>query len=201
MTDVLPKQRRISTDVGLKPDLPMVDRAGRASARYALCMAILAMLLAAPARAHEGHDDHAPAAAITPQTPRLSYQSERIESVALIDAQGLVVWVDDFASNRPLSGLAVSARIGSGAVQAQEAEAGTYRVPLDLLGEPNQPDISLSLRGKDWEEHYDGHLSRPHDGSARTIEPYSKLTLAIAVLLAIVLAVITFLAWRRRPRA
>ncbi|WP_428312479.1 hypothetical protein [Hydrocarboniphaga sp.] len=158
------------------------------------------------ASAHEGHDEDHEAAAVvdaTAQTPRLSYQSPRLESVALIDTQGLIVWVDDFASNQPLSDITVSVRVGSSSVQAQPIEAGTYRVPLDLLGSADQREfeLSLSLRGREWEEQYAGHLPRARTVDAAAPPAYSVVTLALAILIFVALLVLAFVAWRRRPRA
>lgn len=179
----------------------------RADAARGVLLA-LALLACAPAAvAHEGHDEHEHAAetaaqtTAAPQTPRLSYQSERVESVALIDARGLVVWVDDFAGNRPLAGLAVSARVAGGVLQAQEIEPGTYRVPLDLLLSAAQPEVelSLSLRGADWEEHYQGRLPRPPAAAAQQPQRVAigRIAAAIAVLAALAL---TLAFYRRRRR-
>jgi len=127
--------------------------------------------------------------------PRLSHQSERIEAVAARDAQGLVVWVDDYASNRPLRGLAVTVRAGGANVQARESEPGTYRVPADLLGEADT--FALTVRGEGWEEQFAGRLLAPSsvaldDGSARLV-PALALGLGLAGGVAILL-------WRRRAR-
>jgi hypothetical protein len=186
---------------GLRPRIEGYTRLST----LALLMSLFACMPLASA--HEGndddHDEHAPVTEVAAQTPRLTYQSPRIESVALIDTQGLLIWVDDFASNQPLSDLAVSARVGSAVVQAQEIEAGTYRVPLDLLGDPHQPEfeLNLSLRGKAWEEHYAGHLPRAQAADHAAPPAYSVATLALAVLIFVGLLVLSFVAWRRRPRA
>jgi hypothetical protein len=172
----------------------------RAALMLAACLLLSAQIPIV--HAHEGHEENTPVA-IAPQTPRLSYQSTRIESVALIDAQGLTIWVDDFASNRPLSNIAVDARVGSGAVQAQEIEPGTYRVPLDLLGDSGATDIalSLSLRGKDWQEHYEGHLPRPSADKANAADEASDHLRIAEIAAAIVIVIVALIVWRRRRRA
>ncbi|WP_028081940.1 hypothetical protein [Solimonas soli] len=171
-------------------------------AERAACLALLLAALGADgvAAAHEGHEHvaHEIAPAAAPATS-LSWQSARLEAVAALDGQGLVVWIDDYASNRPLSGLAVAAQVGAATVQAQESEPGTYRVPADLLGgAPGDVVLALSVRGEGWDERFAGRLPRPPPRAAQEHGPWRRrlpAALGAAVLFGGALVL-----WRRRTR-
>ncbi len=167
--------------------------------RFALLVCVC--LIAARAQAHEGHDhpddaDHADYAVAT-DAPRLVHVSPRLEAVAVIDGQGLSVWVDDFASNRPLTGLDVSVQTASGLLHATESGAGLYRLPRDLLGE-GQAALSIRLHGAGFEEAFDGRLPVP----AAHREPVgSQPILWVGGLLLTSLVLVAGLrVWRRRGR-
>lgn len=100
-----------------------------------------------PAWAHEGHEHADEAAPVSlPLSARLVHSSAQIEAVAQIDAQGLAIWVDDYASNRPLSGLDVSVKTGERVLRAKESEPGAYRLPGDLFS-GSEVQLSIQIKG------------------------------------------------------
>src|ERR1700757_2453015 len=96
---------------------------------HALRRRALPLLLILPlaAAAHEGHhhdEDPAPAPVAKPA---------QVEVVAQRDGGDVLIYVDDYASNAPLSGLQVVIHQSAGVVQAATAGEGLYRVPADLV--------------------------------------------------------------------
>lgn len=124
-------------------------------------------LLASPANAHEGHrhDDDAEAHAdsradehsgaergaaadkVVPAAPAVAASTPKLELVLKRDAQRLLIYLDDFATNAPLAGLAVSVRANGRDLGAESIEPGTYSVPLDLLPPEDAAPITVRVRG------------------------------------------------------
>ncbi|WP_293003157.1 hypothetical protein [Nevskia sp.] len=124
-------------------------------------------LLASPANAHEGHrhDDDAEAHAdsqadehsgaergaaadkVLPAAPAVSASTPKLELVLKRDAQRLLIYLDDFATNAPLAGLAVSVRANGHDIGAEAIEPGTYSVPLDLLPPEDAAPITVRVHG------------------------------------------------------
>lgn len=91
------------------------------------------LLLPLTVAAHEGHhhdgEDAAPAVQASASTPAPA----RLEIVAQRDGADILVYVDDYASNAPLSGLQLAVHQPGGVVQAAAAGEGLYRLPADLV--------------------------------------------------------------------
>lgn len=103
---------------------------GRRSAFVLLGLASLASV--SPLLAHEGHDHGAPVPVLAgqPVQPQFAVASEEFEVVGVLADDGLTLYLDETASNRPLDGatLEVASTVLSGV--AAPAAAGTYRLPL-----------------------------------------------------------------------
>jgi len=116
-------------------------------------------LLASPVLAHEGrrHDDDAEAeasaskaaatAVAVPPPPAVAASTPKLELVLKRDAQRVLIYLDDFATNAPLAGLTVSVRANGHDVGAEAIEPGTYSVPLDLLPPEDAAPITVRVRG------------------------------------------------------
>lgn len=116
--------------------------------RLLILMSLCVSAALFPAWAHEGHEHADEAAPVSlPLSARLIHSSAQIEAVAQIDAQGLAIWVDDYASNRPLSGLDVSVKAGDRVLRAQESEPGAYRLPGDLFS-GSEVQLSVHIKGQ-----------------------------------------------------
>ena len=113
-------------------------------------------LLVSPANAHEGHrhDDDADAEpastnvpAEVPSATAVAASTPKLELVLKRDAQRLLIYLDDFATNAPLAGLAVSVQSNGRDLGAEAIEPGTYSVPLDLLPPEAAAPITVRVRG------------------------------------------------------
>lgn len=135
----------------------------------ALILSWLAAALA-PAAAHEGHE-HAQEAAtaaqaeVAPQAPRLALSTPRIELVAVRERSGLLIYIDDYESNAPLSGLQVELRSGARSLRAAQAGEGLYRIGAGLLDAGETLPLRILVRGDGWQEQLDGVVPRASEES------------------------------------
>ncbi|WP_157953566.1 LamG domain-containing protein [Zobellella maritima] len=106
--------------------------------------------VAAPLHAHEGHDHAAPertAAAIT--SPRASAHSELFELVAIPDETHLIIYLDRWQDNAPVTGATLELESGNWQVEATELSAGTYRVEAPFVTSPGQYELMFTISTQD----------------------------------------------------
>lgn len=118
----------------------------------ALCaLAMLSVIFASVARAHEGHDHETPPSASTSTTrDRGEAHSDRLEILATLDGDTLQVFIDRYATNAPLDGATVEIETAAGPAKAEALGNGVYRltgVPLPDSG-PVHLIVSVSLDGE-----------------------------------------------------
>lgn len=134
------------------------------------CRALmLASLLALPslAVAHEGHDE-APATAAAPATvPTLEATGTDAELVALLKGGHLILYLDRFATNEPITGAAVTVSIDGGAEQKPEEQPdGTYLLEAEDLHGPSH-ELVVTVAAGDLSDLLIGTLAVPDgDGDA-----------------------------------
>lgn len=114
------------------------------SARPVLRRVAFSLLFACPwAFAGPGHDhghDTAEPSVATPASPRVVMVSDQFELVGLLEDHGLNLYLDEFASNAPVTDALVEIEL-SGKMHVAEAQAdGRYELHLDApLGEGVHP--------------------------------------------------------------
>jgi hypothetical protein len=102
----------------------------------------LAVLAAspAPALAHEGHD-HSAQPAISAAAPRLESSSRDFELVGVVRGDRLVVFLDQYASNDPVTDARIEINAQGATVPAQPQSDGTFLVPAPWLSQPGTVDL------------------------------------------------------------
>ena len=98
------------------------------------------VLMAAPAYAHEGHDHEQKTPVTTAVLPRLEAASGPFELAALLRAGELVIYLDRFATNEPITTAKITVETPKGPQEAQMKD-GTYHLdaswaqqgPVDLI--------------------------------------------------------------------
>ena len=116
----------------------------RVLAGLAVCLFLSAQ---APALAHAGHDDEAPAAAAPAgAAPRAEAASAEFELVAVAKGQALVVTLDRFATNEPITDGAVEVAEESGSAKAEAQEDGTYLLHAPWVVQAGKHDLTLGVR-------------------------------------------------------
>ncbi|MCZ7563762.1 MAG: hypothetical protein M5U08_08100 [Burkholderiales bacterium] len=128
----------------------------------------LAALVPGPsAFGHEG-EDHGPPPTPAVQTsiPRVAAVSEAFELVGVVSGGNLVVYLDRFPTNAPVTGATLE--LESGALKAlgmAASEPGMYTVPLGALASPGRHALVFSVTVGNESDLLSGTLdiSRPPD--------------------------------------
>jgi len=180
----------------------------RSALAASLCSSLVFLAVTAtagPGHDH-GHDEHEEAASgkAVSAAPRLALESSRYELVGVLEADGLLLYLDDYASNRPVTGAALEVDIDGRVMRAEPEPDGTYHVHLhEPLDEGDYPVtvVVLAEKGEDrlsGELHVHGAAPMPqasgeghdaHDASAHYL-PWLGGVGAAAVLLLLGAAVI-----------
>src|SRR5688572_30179382 len=101
----------------------------------AIFAAMLATLIAGTGHGHEGHD-HAPQPAVSANgSPRGEAASELFELVAIAKGEELVVYLDRFATNEPVTEATVEVETPAGPATAAAA-GGVFRLKAPWLAKP-----------------------------------------------------------------
>lgn len=158
-------------------------------------------LLAITAIASEGHD-HGEAAAATTQTasPRLAAHSDLFELLGIVGKGQMVVYLDRYASNEPVTGAKVEFEAGTDKGLATPQADGTYLIRLDALGKPGTTAFSFTVTAGSDTDLLAGELSISDDHSHSAAgKPWLRwLACALVVILLVVTA--TVVMRRRRAR-
>ena len=133
----------------------------------ALCGA-WALLPAAPASAHEGHDhaEEAPPAAMAADAarPTTEISSELYEALILNHGDHLDIYLDRYDTNEPVPGATLSVEIGdAAAVVAEEEAPALYSLAIKPLDHGAAVPITLTISAPPGEDLLGGTLESPED--------------------------------------
>lgn len=181
-----------------------------------LLVASLALLAAFAAPAHDGIEHGAEAASeaasepavngagsASLQAPRIAFSTPQLEVLIVREPAALVIYVDDYATNAPLTGLQLSLQSGAELVAATPAADGSYRVPNAQLAQPltRALPLQLRLRGEGIDETLRGELPAATEASAEAAahaDPHGARVAGAAALLGLGLIAGFALRLRRR---
>lgn len=152
-----------------------------------------------------GDDDHgaAPPAAVQSVAPRALAATEEFEVVALLDEDGkkLLVYLDHFASNEPVTNARVEIEGAGIKGQAKESAPGVYAIDAPKLA-AGRHALTISIEAGDLSDLLTLSLdtSLPVDSSAHLHGWNAKLIWSLAALLMVTLAGMALLLVRRRKQ-
>jgi cobalt-zinc-cadmium efflux system membrane fusion protein len=114
--------------------------------RFASALAAGA-LIATLASAHEGHDHDAPAEAAGPASvaARGEAASENFELVAVAQGAELLIYLDRFATNAPITGATIEVETPAGPAKAEERDDGSYRLAAPWLANAGHLDLLFTV--------------------------------------------------------
>jgi cobalt-zinc-cadmium efflux system membrane fusion protein len=176
-----------------------------------LALAMLA-LTQTPASAHAGHDDEAPApVAPAGAAPRAEAASAEFELVGVVKGDALVITLDRFATNEPITDGAIEVAEGNGTATAKVQEDGTYLLRAPWVGKPGKHDLTFTVTAGDGADLLTATLDMPdapHPAAAPGGTPLSGLVDgllgtrrgAVTVALSFVLGMLTVVALRAQGR-
>lgn len=111
--------------------------------------ALAALLLAAPALAHEGHDHGAPEAAAPDWAPRATARSQDFDLVAVLAGDQLVLWLDRARDNAPPAEAGIEVESGVWKGVATAAADGSLRLPAGPLATPGRHEVIFTVQAGD----------------------------------------------------
>jgi cobalt-zinc-cadmium efflux system membrane fusion protein len=168
-------------------------------------------------KAHEGHDlASVDASAASRSQPRLATDSEIYELAAVLDGQRLVIYLDRFEDNAPVTDAHITVSINDEMVAAESVANGTYAVVSKLFERGGVFELVFDIKASEGDDLLIGKLSLPAANAASALAgPTSwdarivsairhgaqdHFTLMMLMLVA-GLALGIGLQWRRRARA
>ena len=131
-------------------------------------LAALLVPLVLSARVHEDHD-HGPAEAIAGQlAPRVAARSELFEVVGILRGERLVIYLDRFASNEPVTSADIAVMIGDTTepVNAERSAQGSYTLVSPRFKAAGPIELVFSITGEAGEDLLAGTLTVPSDTAA-----------------------------------
>ncbi|MGD9803865.1 MAG: efflux RND transporter periplasmic adaptor subunit [Hyphomicrobiaceae bacterium] len=122
----------------------------RGFARRALFLLVFASGLAGPiahsANAHSGHDHEAPSTTgAAPISPRITAVSETFQFVGIAEGEVLVIYLDRFSDNAPVTSAKLEVTIGDTASFAELQKNGTYEVSSKLLKQTGSHEVLINI--------------------------------------------------------
>ncbi|GHA12681.1 hypothetical protein [Oceanisphaera arctica] len=106
--------------------------------------------VAPPLYAHEGHDHAPPEQAATAITAlRATAHSELFELVAVPDGSQLIIYLDRWQDNAPVTGATLELESDSWQAEATELSPGTYRVEAPFVISPGQYELMFTITTDD----------------------------------------------------
>ena len=125
------------------------------------CLAALPLVFGS-ALAHEG-DDHAPAARapVSGVAPRVAASTPDIELLAELRKDTLLIYLDRFATNEPLSGATIEVEEGANRGAAAPVGEGLYQVSAPWLARPGKHALVFTVHAKDLDDLLNGTLEVP----------------------------------------
>ncbi len=117
--------------------------------RYSLPLITALVLLLLPnqqALAHEGHDHGATENSIAPPAlPRGEAATDSLELVAVAKSGEIIIHIDRFATNEPVTDGIVAMETPQGSVAAEPAGDGTYRLAAPWIAVPGRYDLIATV--------------------------------------------------------
>jgi len=169
------------------------------------CLAALPLVVGS-VLAHEGHDEAPAARAPTSGlAPRVAAASPDIELLAELRKDTLLIYLDRFATNEPLSGATIEIEAGPNRGTAAPAGDGRYQVSTPWLARPGKHALVFTVHAKDLDDLLNGTLEVPeaHSTGDRAalsgfITGWKAYAAAASAAVLLLIAAGVFMARRRR---
>lgn len=161
-------------------------------------------LLAGGGDDHSHGDSKATPVAASAQPLRMEAVSELFELVGLLEGDQLVIHLDRFATNEPVTGATISVEGGPLKASAAVEREGVYTVPAAGLAAPGSHPLVFTVQAGQTSDLLTGDLvvARAPATTLATSEPSPPWTAPLAAgLAALLLLAAGAFAWRRRRAA
>lgn len=160
------------------------------------------LALAMPSWAGEGHDhgEAAPTAAGA-ASPRVNSSSDLFELVGVVERGEMVIYLDRFATNTPVTDAKIEVDVGTAKGLAEAQPDGTYHFNHAALGQAGTVPVSFTVTAGADTDLLAGDLAigeAPHDDAANAVARPWWQWAGLAVAAALVLGALA--AWAKRRR-
>ena len=162
------------------------------------------LLLSAPAllQAHEGHDHEEPTPAssvATSTVKRATAQSELFEIVAVPKQQQLIIYLDRFTDNTPVTGATVELESDGWQGAAKESSPGVYTVTAPFLAKTGRHSLLFTLTKGDDADLLETTIDMdPTPDASTPVTTNPKSSVAIIFSASAVTLLLLFILLRRR---
>ena len=168
-------------------------------------LALVATPVAGLAHEGENHGDVATPLPTTTSVPRAEAQTSDFELVIEQQGPSLLLFLDRFASNEPVTDAQVEVQSSDTQATATQVGTGTYRVAGDAWTRPGTHALTISVQTPDTADLLSATLDIPAPVAATPVEKAGKTLLAgravWIVAGATLLCVFIVFAWVRRRRS
>ncbi|RKT43078.1 efflux RND transporter periplasmic adaptor subunit [Thiocapsa rosea] len=169
-----------------------------------LLATVLSVLTTTEVSAHEGHDHGPPLPAPVTATlaPRVSAESADLELVAVLEDGTLTVYLDEFATNRPIEDAVLQVESGAWQGTATHEGEGVYRLDPGPLAEPGRHDLIFTIESPTLADLLLGALEVPDDPGIDAQPPagspawYDSVPLLQGAVVLLALCSLALLLWR-----
>ena len=173
--------------------------------RLYFALALVATPVAGLAHEGEDHGDVPTPLPTTTSVPRAEAQTSDFELVIEQQGPSLLLFLDRFASNEPVTDAQVEVQSSDTQATATQVGPGTYRVAGDAWTRPGTHALTISVQTPDTADLLSATLDIPASVAAAPVEKIGKNLPADSTVLnlvgaTILLALIVF-AWLRRRRS
>lgn len=160
----------------------------------------LLLLSASSLQAHEGHDDAASTPSLATNTiKRATAQSENFEIVVVPQHEQLVIYLDRFTDNTPITGATLELESDGWQGKAKEINAGTYTVTAPFLAKPGHYSLLITLTKGDESDLLETTLdTNTAKNSSVATEQTPPVIIIISISAAVMLLLLFFVLRRRR---
>lgn len=140
-------------------------RASLVGAPIALLLFAVMAMPSVPARAHEGHDHGAPAVTVTAAAPRVEASSENFELVGIVRGKTMILFLDRFADNEPVTRATIDVTLDTDTVRAEPQPDGSFLVEALWLAKTGRMDLIFAVAAGDTSDLLIGALDLPAEAS------------------------------------
>ncbi len=139
-----------------------------------------------------GHSHDAPPSATVPAAPRFTAASELFEVVGMLNTKTLVVYVDRFDTNEPITKASIEIEVnGAKKLGALNTELGAFEFAADSFAKPGNYALALTITAEDDIDIVAGHLVVPEmtDDHAHSIWTLKNVGIAAGGLVLLLILV------------
>lgn len=140
-------------------------RASLVGALIALLLFAVTAMPSVPARAHEGHDHGAPAVMVTAAAPRVDASSESFELVGIVRGETMILFLDRFADNEPVTRATIDVTLDTDTVRAEPQPDGSFLVEAPWLAKSGRLDLIFAVATGDTSDLLIGALDLPAEAT------------------------------------